>query len=147
MSKKMIVEVIAPNKIVTKVEAGRINVPADWGYLTIMPQHAPFITELKIGNLTIGDISGKPDQKYFISGGFLQVANDRLVVLADIVEKSEEIDRVRAEKALSRAKERLAKAATGEQIDYERANKAFGRAQKRLEFMDMISDVGARHPS
>lgn len=147
MSKKMQVEVIAPNKVVAKVEAGRVNVAAHWGYLTILPQHAPFITELSVGGLTVGDIAGKPDQKYFISGGFLQVANDRLVILADVVEKPNEIDRARAQKALDRAKERLAKAAVGEQIDYERANRAMGRAVKRLEYVEMINDIGNNHPS
>ena len=75
------------------------------GQLGILPHHAPLMTMLKPGDLLIK----KDDEEYYlaISGGFLEVRPDKVIILADACERAEEIDVERAEAARHRAEEIL----------------------------------------
>jgi F-type H+-transporting ATPase subunit epsilon len=98
------------------------------GQMTILPNHAPLITMLAPGELVIRKDG---DEIYLaISGGFLEVRPDKVIVLADACERSDEIDLDRAAQAKRRAEERL-KNLTPE-IDQTRAEVALRRSLARL---------------
>ena len=91
-----------------EVYAGDVDVviaPGVEGQLGILPHHAPLMTTLQAGELRVR--KGGEEVSMAISGGFLEVRPDKVVVLADTAERAEEIDVARAEEAKQRARERL----------------------------------------
>jgi F-type H+-transporting ATPase subunit epsilon len=76
------------------------------GELGVLPHHAPLLTTLRPGALTIRH--GPEEQLLFVGGGFLEVLPDRVTVLADGAERAEDIDEARAEEARRHAQEMLA---------------------------------------
>ncbi len=99
------------------------------GQLGILPHHAPLMTILQEGELRIR----KGEEEFFlaISGGFLEVRPDRVIVLADAAERAGEIDIVRAEEAKRRAEERLSRRAP--EVDAAQAEVALRRSLVRLK--------------
>jgi F-type H+-transporting ATPase subunit epsilon len=84
--------------------------------------------------LTPGELmvrKGPEESYYAVTGGFLEVRPDKIVVLADAAERADEIDVARAEEARKRAQERLANPSTG--IDVGRAEAALSRSMIRLK--------------
>jgi len=98
------------------------------GQLGILPHHAPLMTTLLPGELLIK--KGGEEFYLAVSGGFIEVRPDRIIVLADTAERVEEIDVARAEEAKRRAEERLAEGAPG--VDTARAEAALRRSLLRL---------------
>lgn len=99
-------QVITPERIVLTEEADIVVARGAEGDLGIMHGHVPLITPLAIGEMTYR-VDGET-RHLAVAGGFMEVRPDRVVVLADIAERSEEIDRARAEEARQRAEELLA---------------------------------------
>jgi F-type H+-transporting ATPase subunit epsilon len=102
--------------------------PGAVGELAILPRHAPLITPLAPGELRVR--KGAEENAYFVAGGFLQVLNDKVTVLADAAEHAEEIDIARAEDARQRAQETLAR--RHDQPDVVAAEAALRRSLLRL---------------
>lgn len=99
------------------------------GQLGILPHHAPLITMLKPGELLIRKDS---EETYMaVTGGFLEVRPDKVIILADACERSEEIDMERAEAAKHRAEERLKLRAP--EIDASQAEAALRRSLIRIK--------------
>jgi F-type H+-transporting ATPase subunit epsilon len=119
------VSVLSPSRIVAKSSTDYLQVPSSSGYLGIMPGHTAYVTEIGVGELKLGS-----NDAYFVSGGYLDVNNDKVTVMVDVAERPSEIDRVRAESAQKRALDRLEKKVD---IDIMRAQAALLRAQTRLE--------------
>ena len=103
--------------------------PGVQGQLGILPHHAPLMTMLQPGELLIKQ--GDTEICLAITGGFLEVRPDRVIVLADAAEREEEIDSCRAEEAKKRAQEQLSKAAPG--VDSTRTEASLRRALARLD--------------
>ena len=82
--------------------------PAIEGQLGILPQHAPLITQLGVGELQVR--AGDEEHVFAIHGGFMHVLPDKVIVLADAAERADEIDIERAEAARQRALEMLKEA-------------------------------------
>ncbi|NLI15353.1 MAG: F0F1 ATP synthase subunit epsilon [candidate division Zixibacteria bacterium] len=120
---------VTPEKIVFEQDVSSIVAPGALGYLGILTDHAPLITPLVIGRLEVKDISGK-ESIFFISGGFLEVSNNIATILADAIEKPQDIDIERAKNAEKRARERLAHR-NDPGIDVARAEAALQRAMWR----------------
>ena len=76
--------------------------PGVEGQLAVLPQHAAFMTMLAPGELILR--RGNEDEAFAVTGGFFEVLNDRVIVLADAAERAEEIDIARAEEARERAR-------------------------------------------
>ena len=104
--------------------------PGIEGEMAILPHHAPLMTTLQPGEL----ITKKGDEEYSlaISGGFLEVRPDRVIVLADTCERAEDIDIARAEEAKSRAEKQLAEGYVPE-VDAARAEASIRRSLIRLK--------------
>src|ERR687893_2398596 len=79
--------------------------PSVDGEVGILPHHAPLLTVLQIGELRVK--RGADEQSIVVSGGFMEVLNDKVTVLADVAERSEEVDIASAEQARARAQEAL----------------------------------------
>ena len=110
--------------------ADEVVAPGIQGYFGVLPGHAPFLTTLGIGEVMYR--TGREERHLAVSGGFAEVRNDKVIVLADTAERPEEIDRARAERARERAERRLSGRAQDE-IDYARAAAALARALTRLQ--------------
>jgi len=132
-------EVVTPARHVLSALVDSVEIPGKDGYLGILPGHAPLITELGIGVLSYVE-SGQTRYLTVIEG-FAEVLADRVIVLAEGSERSEEIDRARAEEAAKRAQERLTKSANPE-VDWHRASVSLQRALIRQE---VAGKTGAVH--
>lgn len=102
----MHVEVVTAERELYSGEADTVIAPGSEGQLGILPRHAALLTTLKVGELLI-KLSGA-EEPFFVSGGFLEVSNNNVTVLAETAEHAEEIDQARAEAARRRAEELLA---------------------------------------
>jgi F-type H+-transporting ATPase subunit epsilon len=122
-------EIITPTRVVFSDDATSLSAPGVEGGFQVLYDHAPFLTALQPGELKVKDKEGN-DTLYATSGGFVEVNANRVVVLADAVEKASEIDLPRAEAAKARAEERLQK--RDADLDVERAYAALARALNRL---------------
>ena len=100
-----VVIVTAEREVYSQEGVDEVVAPGAAGEFAVLPQHAAFITTLVPGELRI--IKGDGEEAMAITGGFFEVANDRIVVLADAAERVEEIDVERAEAARRRAEETL----------------------------------------
>lgn len=130
MSEKiMTLEVVTPEHHVCTLETEAVVVPAFEGYLGVLPDHAPLITRLNIGVVTYK--TGGKEKKIAITGGFMEVMDNKLVILADAAEMEDDIDVERAYAARERAERRLREKA--ENLDYVRAQAALQRATTRLK--------------
>jgi F-type H+-transporting ATPase subunit epsilon len=129
MAKKFKTEIVTPEKVVFSEEIESLIIPAERGYLGVLAGHAPMLCSLQPGVITIrGD---KGEQHYSTSGGFMEVAGGKAVLLTENAEEAASIDIARAQEAKKRAEERLA--ATAKDVDKERAKSALERAENRLK--------------
>jgi F-type H+-transporting ATPase subunit epsilon len=129
MPDRLTLEIATPTRLVIATTADEVVAPGSQGYFGVLPGHAPFLTTLGTGELTYR--TGREEHHLAVSGGFVEVRNDKVIVLADTAERPDEIDRTRAERARERAERRLA-GRTQEQVDYTRALAALARALTRL---------------
>jgi F-type H+-transporting ATPase subunit epsilon len=141
------VEIVTAERIV-RIEQGVevLIAPGSEGQLAILPRHAALMTTLDPGVLTFR--RGAEESDFAISGGFMEVRDDRVTVLADAAEASEEIDAARAEAARVRAEERLRRAREQQvsDMDMVRAQAAMQRALLRLRVVERRRRPGAPRP-
>ena len=129
------IDIVTAERVVYSAEADVVIAPGVEGQLGILPHHAPLMTILQAGELVVR--RGGEENSLAISGGFLEVRPDRVIVLADQAERAEEIDIARAEEARKRAEQRLAdRHAPG--LDAARAEAALRRALIRLTVAEKI---------
>jgi len=127
-------EIVTPEKMVFSEDVDAILAWGVDGQLGILPHHAPLMTMLQPGDLLIR--RENKEEYLTISGGFLEVRPDKVVVLADACERAQEIDVARAEAAKQRAQEALKTAATG--MDAAAAEAALRRSLARLRAAEKI---------
>ena len=118
MAKTFNLEVITPDRVVLSENVVSVVAPGALGYLGVLANHAPVMTELTVGHLDF-ERADQSSDVMAVSGGFMEVLHNKVTVLADTAELKNEIDRDRAENCRRRAEERLA--AAGEEIDFDRA--------------------------
>ncbi len=121
-------DIVTAERLVYSEDVDMVVAPGVEGQLGILPHHAPLMTTLQAGELRVR----KGEEEFFlaISGGFLEVRPDRVIVLADAAERAEEIDIVRAEEAKRRAEAALSRRAP--EADAVQAEVALRRSLIRL---------------
>jgi len=131
------VEVVTAERELYNGEADMVSVQGTEGRMGILPRHAALLSTLAPGELRIK--LGGAEEPLFVSGGFLEVSNNTVSILADTAEHAEEIDQARAEAARRRAQESLEQA----QSDTDRASltAALQRAIARLH----VAELARRH--
>ena len=130
MAERLTLELATPTRLVVSAEVDEVVAPGSLGYFGVLPGHAPLLATLGIGEVTYR--IGRDEHHVAVSGGFAEVRNDKVIILADVAETPADIDRARAERARDRAEARLA-GRNQEEIDYARAMCALARAQTRLQ--------------
>jgi F-type H+-transporting ATPase subunit epsilon len=122
-------EIVTPERLIVRDTAEEVQIPGANGYIGVLPGHAPLITELGAGEIRYR--SGSEWHRFSTAWGFAEVLPDRVTVLAETVERAEEIDVARAQQSLARAEESLKSATTEEQVSNEIGK--IRRAQARIE--------------
>jgi F-type H+-transporting ATPase subunit epsilon len=125
-------EIVTAERQVYSDEVDIVIAPGSEGQLAILPHHAALITTLQPGELTVR--RGGNEVNLVISGGFLDVNADKVIILADTAERIEEIDVARAEQARLRAEQRLRDSRN--EIDVARAEAALRRSLVRLRISE-----------
>jgi len=127
---KLQFELVSPERIVYSDDGVEMVIaPGADGELGILPNHAPLLTALGIGELRIR--KGEEEESFAVGGGFLEVLANRVIVMADVAELAEEIDVARAEAARERAERRCREAPEG--LDMARCQAALRRSSVRLK--------------
>ncbi len=131
MANQIRLEVVTPTKVVVSEDVDLVTAPGGDGTFGVMANHVPLVATLKIGEMHYQN--GNEIRRLAVSGGFCEVSNNKMTVLAEAAEFAEEIDVDRALKAKERAERRLQEAASkAEEIDVARAKAALQRALVRL---------------
>lgn len=134
-------DVVTVERSVFSDQVDSITVPGTEGELGVLPHHAPLLTALSYGEVRIRQ--GSQETDLAVGGGFLEVRPDKVVILADMAERAEEIDIARAEAARKRAAEELVLGPSV--VDMIRAEAALRRAEARLRVARRRHGTGAPH--
>lgn len=129
---KLLLEIVTPQGLIFSEEVDEVTATGSEGEFGVLPGHVPFVTILKIGMLTCK--TGNELKIFFVNWGYAEVGHDKVLILADSAERSEEIDVERARASMKRAEERLRKA---EEVDFKRAEAALERAVTRMQVADI----------
>jgi len=127
MENKLKLEIVTPHGLIYSGEVDEVTANGSEGEFCVLPGHAPYVTTLKVGMLTCK--TGKEPVIFFVNWGYAEIGADKVLILADSAEKSEEIDVERAKEAMKRAEERLKKC---EECDFHRAEASLERAATRI---------------
>lgn len=108
MARTLLCEIVTPEKIVYTNEVEMVIAPTLDGEVGILPLHAPLVTVLRPGELRVRYNDGKDVEWFAVSGGYLQVHLDKVIVLADAAEHASRVDVDRARRAKEIAEQRMA---------------------------------------
>ncbi|EPR43850.1 ATP synthase epsilon chain [Desulfovibrio sp. X2] len=131
-------EIVTPDRKVLSQPVDYVGAPGIEGEFGIMANHVPFLSALGIGNLYY-----KENGKYyyvFVAGGFAEVNNNKVTILAEVAERAAEIDVSRARIAKERAEERLR--IQKEEMDFARARAALQRSLARMRCRSSAETAG-----
>jgi len=123
-------DIVTLKKVAFSEGIRSVNAPGAEGYFSILVNHTPFVSSLKPGVIKVTRENGET-LTFSTSGGFLMTDGKKVILLADAVERPEEIDVARAQAAKERAEKRLAEKTQDTDID--RARGALLRALNRLK--------------
>jgi F-type H+-transporting ATPase subunit epsilon len=121
--------VVSADRSLVNESVDEVQIPGAEGYFGVLPGHTPLLAALHVGQLWYR--RGTDVHYLSIAFGFAEVQPDRVTILAEIAERAEEINTMRAEAAKKRAEERLAKATVD--MDFERARIALLKSLIRLQ--------------
>lgn len=130
MAEKIQLEVVTPERRVLAEPVDMVTVPGLGGELGILPGHTPLISQLQTGVLTYVQ-EGKSYQLH-VSGGFVEVRDDNVSVLAVVAERPDEIDAARAKLSRDQLEKQLG-AWTGSEEEFETAKVELDRSLVRLQ--------------
>ena len=130
MAETLTLDIVTPYGHIFTEEVDEVLAPGSEGEFGVLPDHAPFLTTLKIGILTYK--KGSETGNFFVNWGYAEVGHDKVTILADSAEKSDEIDPERAKESMKRAEERLQHASD---VDEGRAKAALERATARMSLV------------
>lgn len=109
-------EIVTPERVVLKQEILQVTVPTQAGEITVLPDHIPLVSILKPGVLELKTMANETEIMS-VSGGFIEVLRDKVVILADTAERAQELDETKIELARKRAEEAKAEALTHTEYD------------------------------
>lgn len=136
MSQSLQLEVVTPERRVLSEPVNSVTVPGRNGEMQLLPGHAALISELKTGVLSYTE-DGTTFQLH-VSGGFVEVSDDRVSVLAEIAERPEEIDAARARLAREHTEKELS-LWSGSEEDFEKVRAKLERSMVRLQLASRSS--------
>jgi F-type H+-transporting ATPase subunit epsilon len=128
---KLTLEIVTPDRSVVTEQVDEVQLPGSEGYFGVLPGHTPLLAALQVGELWYR--VGTEKTYLAIAFGFAEVLPERVTVLAHVAERAQDIDMERAERAMERAKERIAKISVQSDVDFERARVAMMKSLIRLQ--------------
>ena len=131
-------EIVTPDRLVLSEEVDYVGAPGYEGEFGILPNHIPFLTALQVGNLYYK--AGGKTFYVFVAGGFAEVSDNKVTIMAEIAEQATEIDVERARKAHERAEKRLAQ--QQDNYDSARMQAALARSMARINCRDRAQAAG-----
>ena len=117
MAEGLKIEIVSPERLVLSEVVQSVTVPGTEGYFTVMDDHAPFMTTLRPGFITVNSLNGQ-DSIYFVKGGFADVSPDGLTILAERSVPLSEFDQTDLTAQIQAAEAELAAANTPEEKSY-----------------------------
>lgn len=129
---KLLLEIVTPQGLVYSDEVDGVDARGSEGEFGVLPGHVPYVTTLSIGMLSCK--KGNETEYFFVSWGYADVGPEKVLILADSAEKSEEIDVERAREAMKRAEERMKQK---EDVDFARAESSLERAVTRVQIAEL----------
>jgi F-type H+-transporting ATPase subunit epsilon len=129
MAETFELEIVTPDKMIVHDVAEEMQIPGKNGYLGILPQHAPLITELAVGEITYRNAN--ITHHLAVAWGFAEVLPEKVTILAETAERAEEVDVGRAQAAKQQAEGRLVAGNT--EADFAKAMADLKLAETRLE--------------
>ena len=120
------VELVSPERILWSGEADMVVARTSEGDIAFLTGHAPFIGALGIGAVSVTPAGGGPEVRAAVHGGFVEVSDNRVTILSDVAELSDDIDVARAERALAEAERAM-------QLDDAEGDARLRRARLRVE--------------
>lgn len=127
--KSFVLEIVTPRKMAFKGEVTSFSAPGAIGGFQVLYNHAPLLSALQVGQVKLISADGG-EQRFATSGGFVEVKDNHVVMLAETAERAVEIDVERAKASRGRAQKRLKEKQLD--LDFERARAALARAMNRL---------------
>ena len=131
MENKLRLEIVTPYGSVFSDDVDEVTASGSEGEFGVLPAHSSYITTLKIGILIYK--KGSETGSFFVNSGYADVGPEKVTILADSAERSEEIDVERATAAMKRAEERLRQT---DNIDFARAEASLERAATRIQIAE-----------
>ena len=138
----MRVEIITAEREVYSEDVDVLVAPGIEGELGILPHHSPLMTALQPGEIRLR--KDGEDVYMAVSSGFLEIMDNKVTILADTAERSDEIDEARVQEAMKRAEERIQRRESD--MDLERAVAALRRSQARLKVAQRRRNRPAQQP-
>lgn len=124
-------KIATPESVVYEDEINQISIPTTTGEITVLPGHIPLVSILQAGELKINDKEG--DHTFAVAGGFVEVRGPKeVIILANNVERAEEIDIERAQEARKRAEKEIEEAKNRQDVDFARLQAVIDREMNRI---------------
>lgn len=132
-------KIVTAEREVYADDVDMVSAPTRDGRVGILPKHAPLLTVLSVGELSI--VKDGQRTPFAVSGGFMEVLPTKITILADTVERADEIDESRAQEAVRLAEER--RAAAQSDRDMALAEAKLRKEMTRLQ-VARLKDIGRR---
>jgi F-type H+-transporting ATPase subunit epsilon len=133
VAEQLQLEIASPYNAAPPIAVEKLILPGTAGVMTVLPGHTPLLTSLGYGVIVAHLPKG--EQRFFaIHGGYAEILDNKVLILADIFEPGTSIDRARAEAAAERAQDRIRKPA--DNTDFDRAEIALARALARIQAVE-----------
>ncbi|MDR3569303.1 MAG: F0F1 ATP synthase subunit epsilon [Syntrophobacteraceae bacterium] len=132
MADKIILEIVTPERKVVSETVDIVVAPGEMGEFGVLPGHIAFLCKLRVGELRYRQ--GAASHQIAVMGGYAEVLNNQVTILATAAEAAVEIDVIRAKAARERAERRLAE--SKDKFDFVRAQAALQRALARLKIAE-----------
>jgi F-type H+-transporting ATPase subunit epsilon len=127
-------QIVTPDRLVVRERVDEVQIPGSEGYFGVLPGHTPLLASLAVGEMWYR--KGAERTYVSLAYGFAEVLPDGVTILAQLAERADEIDAERADAALKRAEERLARPRSD--VDYDRARIALAKSLSRLQVSSRI---------
>jgi len=129
MADELLMEIVTPEKMIFSGNIEEVTLPGTEGEFGVLRGHEAFLTSVEIGEMNY--VKDGKKSYYAVNTGYVEVTGDKVTVLIETAEKSEQIDKERALRAKDNAEKRLSQM-TKEDVDYETARAALARAIARI---------------
>ncbi len=130
MAGSLLLEMVTPERLALQTRAEFVVLPAYEGEMGVLPGHAPFLVQLKAGEVRVTE--GGTVRRFAVSGGFAEVGGEKVSLFAETAELAEQIDAERARQALEKAKAEMARKDL-DPLTLAAAEAAMRRAQVRMK--------------